>query len=806
MAAHHQTFGQQAAQRELEQLAAVSEDLILVEDRGCQEEHWLADLVITCRDIPEVEGGLQLERAELFTISVPPDFPFSYPQVEVQHDRFARQPHVQWGRFICLYASDNDWDPRRGMVGLVHQLTKWLEDAVLNRLEGAEAPWHAPVAYPSADTSVIVKADVPPEAEHSDGPWVGWAIIEYHAAYHLEVVHWLDTASAPADLDGWTGWIYRTVGGYRDSEGTYPLFIAPMISLPSSLGFEYPKELGDLLGKLEAHQLHQYDLLLMLSRTVRCNDVLGQAQPDLLQSPPLLLLIGTPGRHEDIRTRVAALGAWRIGQFTAEVLSTLTDPTGQDIASMSSDLSPALSEILQERLRQWPVQWAGIYDQRPQVTVRRDKDRPAMWLSGKRILVLGCGALGAPLAEHCVRAGCEGVELVDAGSIHPGLLVRQLYEYNDIGLYKADALADRLRRIRPDVMIVANFGNALDVIPDAGSIPPEFDLIIDATANNLVAAKIERNRWRSRGFWPPLLTVVVGHEAERGIGMLSPPDATGAGVDILRQVLLQCGKEKRLQDFVDDFLPEKRPTFVAEPGCSAPTYIGSSVDMSAIAALLLNGALAQLSRPASSVLGPVDSRSAQLVRNPATLSWSSAGHQMSWDQDTIVHDKRSGFEIRMATGAWEAIRHAANVADSTQSEGLRSETGGSLFGQIDEAIMVAWITVASGLPEGSAASPAAIRLNTGADRKHNEELFRQSRGTVSFIGLWHSHPNSGAEPSPTDLQTMEDLTASVQLERPRPLLLLILGSGCGQWEDYLMYGKRPELHAQLFFGGSQRRS
>ena len=805
MPAHHQTFGQQTAQRELEQLAAVSRDLILVEDRGCQEEDWLADLVITCRDIPEVEGGLQLEPAERFTIRVPPDFPFSYPQVEVQHDRFARQPHVQWERYICLYASDNDWDPRRGMVGLVHQLAKWLEDAVLNRLEGAQAPWHAPVAYPSADTSVIVNVDVPPEAEHTDGPWIGWAIIEYRAAYHLEVVHWLDIASAPADPDGWTAWIYRTVGEYRDSKGTYPLFIVPMISLPSSLGFEYPEELGDLLGKLEAYQLHQYELLLTLSRTVRCNDVLAKAQPDLPESPPLLLLIGTPGQHQDIRTQVAALAAWRIGQFTAEVLSALTDLTGQDIASTGADTSPVPSEILRERLRQWPVEWAGVYDQRPQVTVRRDKGRPARWLSGKRILVLGCGALGAPLAEHCVRAGCEGIQLVDTGGVHPGLLVRQLYEYDDVGRYKVDALGDRLRRIRPDVMIVPNAGNALDVVPDAGSMPPEFDLIIDATANNLVAAKIERNRWRSRGIWPPLLTVVVGHEAERGIGMLSPPGATGAGIDILRQVLLQCEKERRLLDFVDDFLPENKPVFVPELGCSAPTYIGSSVDMSAIAALLLNGALAQLSRSASSALGPVDSRSAQLVRNPTSLSWSSAGRQMSWDQDTIVHDKRSGFEIRIASGAWEAMRHAANVADVAQLEGLRSETGGSLFGQIDKASMVAWITAASGLPEGSAASPAAILLNTGADRNHSEELFRQSQGVVSFVGLWHSHPNSKAEPSPTDLRTMEQLTASVQPERSRPLLLLILGSGCGQWKDYLMYGERPELHAQMFFGGAQRR-
>jgi hypothetical protein len=45
---------------------------------------------------------------------------------------------------------------------------------------------------------------------------------------------------------------------------------------------------------------------------------------------------------------------------------------------------------------------------------------------------------------------------------------------------------------------------------------------------------------------------------------------------------------------------------------------------------------------------------------------------------------------------------------------------------------------------------------------------------------------------------MEALANSDQPERMRSLLLLILGSGNGQWEDYLMYGKRPGLYAQVF--------
>jgi integrative and conjugative element protein (TIGR02256 family) len=786
------TFDQQKAQAELEQLAEASGGLFSVDDQGCWNGSWLAEIIINCQGLRPAEGGLQLEPTERFTVSVPQDYPYAYPQIVVQHDRFAGQPHVQWGRYICLYAAANDWNSRRGMTGLVHQLAKWLEDAVLGRLEGAEAPWHAPVAYPSANTAVIVRADVPAEAEGADGPWVAWAVIERHADYHLEIRDWLDVSSAPGDLDGWILWIGRTLTAFRAIAITRPLFVAPMISLPASLGFEYPKELGDLFGKLEAYGLTQYDLLLTVSRAAECNKALAQVSG--LEALPLLLLLGSPGRHEDISSRVAALAAWRVGKSTAEILDALARLPEVNFAHRESGLPPQLAA----ELRRWPVEWASVYDHRPQVTVRRDKGRPAVWLRGKRILLLGCGALGAPLAEHCVRAGCAYIQLVDTGGIHPGLLVRQPYRNGDIGLRKVNALADRLRSIGAVAAVVPDHTNALGRIPGTGSMPPDFDLIIDATASNLVAAKIERSRWRSRGFWPPVFTVVAGHEAERGIGVLSPSAATGAGVDILRAVLIQCGQEKRLQDFVDDFLPEERPIFVAEPGCSEPTYIGSSVDMSAMAALLLNGALAQLSRPASSVLGPAEKRSAQLVRNPAALSWSPQGRQMSWEQDVIAYDMESGYEIRIAAGAWEAMRRSANLANSMSSTGLQPETGGSLFGQIDPAAMVVWITEALGLPEGSTASPVEILLNTVTDREHNEELVRQSRGAISFIGLWHSHPNCAAEPSATDYETMRKLTDPRQPETIRPLLLLILGSGEGQWEDYLMYGMRPGLHAQIF--------
>src|SRR5262249_2281868 len=72
------------------------------------------------------------------------------------------------------------------------------------------------------------------------------------------------------------------------------------------------------------------------------------------------------------------------------------------------------------------------------------------WLRAKRVLILGCGALGAPAAEHCVRAGVTSLTVLDEGIVTPGILVRQPYRYHDIGRAKAQAVAQRTNTIPPE--------------------------------------------------------------------------------------------------------------------------------------------------------------------------------------------------------------------------------------------------------------------------------------------------------------------------------------------------------------------
>lgn len=98
------------------------------------------------------------------------------------------------------------------------------------------------------------------------------------------------------------------------------------------------------------------------------------------------------------------------------------------------------------------------------------------------VMVLGCGALGAPIAELCVRAGAARVDVIDNHIVTPGILVRQPYEDDEIGEHKAVALAARLNRVCSDAPVTAYVGSVETVVLSEGETPPEVDLIIDAAA------------------------------------------------------------------------------------------------------------------------------------------------------------------------------------------------------------------------------------------------------------------------------------------------------------------------------------
>jgi ThiF family len=289
-------------------------------------------------------------------------------------------------------------------------------------------------------------------------------------------------------------------------------------------------------------------------------------------TPPLYLVVGDPSRGtaggDDRRTH---LSAWRLPRLGHRIAALVPSAYSDD--SELAELGRRVTEIGNQWLDAVSIERATVDEARPEIVVRRDANTPAQWLHGKRVLVLGAGALGAlgaPVAEMCVRGGTDRVVIVDRGAVRHGVLVRQPYTDADIGESKATVLAQRLRHIRPDAKVEAVVGDVCSSeLPGDGAA---FDLIIDATADRIVRTHLERTRRAHRDRWPTLVTLLVGHNATRGIAAIAGADASGGGVDVLRRAGVAARTEAtgELGDFADDFFPTEARTdlFQPEPGCS----------------------------------------------------------------------------------------------------------------------------------------------------------------------------------------------------------------------------------------------
>ena len=98
------------------------------------------------------------------------------------------------------------------------------------------------------------------------------------------------------------------------------------------------------------------------------------------------------------------------------------------------------------------------------------------------VLIVGCGGIGCTSAELLARAGVGQITLIDADIIEMSNLQRQIaYVEENIGFYKSEILAKRLKQINPHIRI-ESYTSKLDE-SNAEQLISTQDLVLDGCDN-----------------------------------------------------------------------------------------------------------------------------------------------------------------------------------------------------------------------------------------------------------------------------------------------------------------------------------
>jgi len=99
-----------------------------------------------------------------------------------------------------------------------------------------------------------------------------------------------------------------------------------------------------------------------------------------------------------------------------------------------------------------------------------------------KVLIIGAGGLGAPVALYLAAAGVGTIGIADGDNVDLSNLQRQIIHFTpDVGTAKVESAAAKMNLLNPDVHVITY--KALLMSDNIGQIIREYDFVIDGTDN-----------------------------------------------------------------------------------------------------------------------------------------------------------------------------------------------------------------------------------------------------------------------------------------------------------------------------------
>lgn len=378
-------------------------------------------------------------------------------------------------------------------------------------------------------------------------------------------------------------------------------------------------------------------------------------------------------------------------------------------------------------------------------------------LSGAALL--GAGALGSAFTDYAIRGGCTSLGLFDNDKLYPHNLARHRGTKAHLMQPKVKVLAKHAFDISQDLDIGGAEFDLVDV--EADTLVPaleRFSLVLDLTANPWIRRRLSTLDTPEL----PVMRAEIFHRGKLGIGLLSKIGADQNLNCLFHQLVALSVSDKSVRAWLKY---EASRTYANEElllgfGCGSATTKMPAYKVDSHASALYAVARHRLEDLASPLIALHEmdeqglSRGVRLV-NPAPVK--------AFGRDGDTSDWKVLVSEPVLTKMHELRQSAAP-----------NETGGYLFGAIDESLSEIYVVAVSSEPPGTNASPTGIELGPWGKTGFEKMFLRRTQGRLPPVGTWHSHPNSGPRASNRDRKTVESFREEDH-HRGIPTVLAITG-------------------------------
>lgn len=377
----------------------------------------------------EIEGG-----AQDFYVLLPPNFPFARPRIAIDRDLYMKWPHVEDNNLLCLPASSfSATDPVGAVQQAIHdsqELFKFTEEVVREEFEREFVSyWNR---QPKLSDEVVASLLT------ATGDTRVTAVWKAGQAYLV--------AETEAVLKNWIG--HRNPGHAADdkafSVGLFCSLDRPPV--PS----EFPNSaaaVGEFL------KIHSPDGLALFEELLRTQS------------------------HIVIVFRAETVSGSGLGAITVEIKKNLKLPgfrKGRVPPKVSAVNWRDHSVVNCHRVRRYNHSWIH----------GREKDEDARVLQGKRIAVVGCGALGSHVAVGLGLAGAGGFVLADPETFETQNAGRHVLGVEYAGINKARALSENLGKRLPHLSEIEALPKRIEQLTDdEWERVQSCDIIVSATGD-----------------------------------------------------------------------------------------------------------------------------------------------------------------------------------------------------------------------------------------------------------------------------------------------------------------------------------